>query len=138
MSAEDEVRRASERFYAALNGMLNGDASRLADVWSHDSTVTTMHPIGGRQVGWETVRQTWDQVAQIASGGEVKLDEQLVSVAGEMAYEVGNEAGHATFNKQDVSIDHRVTNVYRREAGEWKIVHHHTDVSEAMQNVIGG
>ncbi len=30
MSTEDEVRRASEQFYAALNRMANGDALALA------------------------------------------------------------------------------------------------------------
>lgn len=48
----DEVRKASEQFYAALNRMLNGDAGPMADIWSHSAVVTTMHPIGGREVGW--------------------------------------------------------------------------------------
>ncbi len=52
MTTEDEVHAASEKFYAALNRMLNGDAGSLGDIWSHSSTVTTMHPIGGREVGW--------------------------------------------------------------------------------------
>jgi ketosteroid isomerase-like protein len=33
-------------------------------------------------------------------------------------------------------IPHRVTNIYRREAGRWKIVLHHTDISAAMQDVL--
>ena len=52
MASEDEVRRASEQFYAALNRMLNGDAGPLAAIWAHGLAVTTMHPIGGREVGW--------------------------------------------------------------------------------------
>ena len=51
MTIEDEVRAASDKFYSALNRMLNGDASLLGDIWSHSATVTTMHPIGGREVG---------------------------------------------------------------------------------------
>ncbi|HYU19986.1 MAG TPA: nuclear transport factor 2 family protein [Chloroflexota bacterium] len=31
---------------------------------------------------------------------------------------------------------HRVTNIYRREGGEWKMVHHHTDVSPAMNDLL--
>ena len=58
MSQEDEVRKASEQFYAALNLMLNGDARPLTEIWSHSAAVSAMHPIGGRDVGWETVRQT--------------------------------------------------------------------------------
>jgi hypothetical protein len=59
MSTEDEVRKASEQFYAALNRMGNGDPSSMADAWSHSATVTTMHPIGGREVGWDEVKGPW-------------------------------------------------------------------------------
>jgi hypothetical protein len=48
MSAEDDVRAAAERFYTALNGVLNGDAGPMADVWSQTADATAMHPIGGR------------------------------------------------------------------------------------------
>ena len=78
MAAEDEVRQASDRFYGALNRMLNGDAGPLGEVWSHESDVTTMHPIGGRQVGWEQVQPVWEQVGHICSGGQVRLDDQLL------------------------------------------------------------
>ncbi len=57
MSAEDEVRKASSQFYSALNQMTNGNAQALSDIWSHSSSVTTQHPIGGRQVGWDEVQQ---------------------------------------------------------------------------------
>jgi hypothetical protein len=30
-----------------------------------------------------------------------------------------------------------VTNIYRREGGGWKMVHHHTDVSPAMVEALG-
>ena len=136
MSAEDEVRRASGQFYAALNRMVNGDAGPLADIWSHSAAVTTMHPIGGREVGWDKGRDAWEQVAKLASDGQVKLGDQLIQVVGDMAYELGTEQGQAKLGGQQVSIEHRVTNIYRRESGAWKIVHHHTDVSPAMLDVV--
>jgi ketosteroid isomerase-like protein len=34
------------------------------------------------------------------------------------------------------SVDTRVRDVYCREAGTWKIVHHHADVSQAMVDVL--
>ena len=138
MSTEDDIRSASNKFYAALNNMLNGDAGPLADVWSHGSDVTTMHPIGGREVGWDEVRQAWGQVAQISSDGQVRIEDQLICVGGDMACEVGTELGSATLGDQAVSFNHRVTNVYRREAGEWKIVHHHTDISAEAQKIAAG
>jgi len=136
MSMEDEVRKASEQFYAALNRMTNGDAGSMSDIWSHGAAVTAMHPIGGRQVGWDKVRESFEQVAQIAAGGRVRLDDQVIQVTGELSYELGSERGEAKFAGLQVTLDHRVTNVYRREAGGWKIVHHHTDVSPAMLDVL--
>jgi ketosteroid isomerase-like protein len=136
MSTEGDVRKASEQFYTALNRMIEGDSSLLSGVWAHGATVTTMHPIGGRQVGWDKVLDSFQQVAGIASAGQVKLEDQIIHVIGDLAYELGVERGQATFAGQQVTLDHRVTNVYRREAGRWKIVHHHTDVSPAMLDVL--
>jgi ketosteroid isomerase-like protein len=136
MSAEDEVRRASEQFYAALNRMLDGDVGSLSDIWSHGTAVTTMHPIGGREVGWSKVRESFEQVSKLASSGQVSLRDQLLQVAGDMAYEVGIEQGQFKLAGEQVSVEHRVTNIYRREAGGWKIVHHHTDLSPAMLAIL--
>ena len=136
MSTENEVRKASEQFYAALNRMLNGDAGSLADIWSHSAAVTTMHPIGGREVGWDQVRGSWEQVAQLSSEGQAKLGDQIIQVAREMAYELGVEQAQFKLDGKQVTVKHRVTNIYRRETGVWKIVHHHTDVSQAMVDVL--
>ena len=136
MSAQDEVRVASAQFYAALNRMLTGQQGSMDAIWSHGASATTMHPIGGREVGWDNIRPVWDQVASIASGGQVALADQLLSVDGDMAYEVGVERGHGTLAGEQVAVDQRVTNVYRREDGAWKIVHHHTDLSPAMMELL--
>jgi len=136
MSSEDEVRTASAQFYAALNSMMAGDAAPLADAWSHSASVSTMHPIGGRQTGWDEVRGSFEQVAQLASGGHAELRDQSLQVAGDMAYEVGIEQGQATLAGEQITIEQRVTNVYRRDAEGWKMVHHHTDLSAAMLDLL--
>jgi ketosteroid isomerase-like protein len=132
MTTEKEVREASKKFYAALNRWAKGDAAPLGDIWSHSATVTTMHPIGGREVGWDQVRKSWEEVAKLSSGGQVELSDHIIQVAGDTAYELGVERGHHTLAGQKVTISHRVTNIYRREAGGWRIVHHHTDISSEM------
>jgi ketosteroid isomerase-like protein len=136
MSKEDEVRKVSMQFYAALNHMLNGDTRPLSDIWSHGSTVTTMHPIGGRQVGWNEVRESWEQVARVSSDGKVQLEDQLIRVAGDIAYEVGVEDAEFKLGGEKVTGQIRVTNIYTREAGEWKITHHHTDLAPAMVEIL--
>jgi len=127
MALEDEIRQASEHFYAALNRAINGDPGPMMEVWSHGSDVTSMDPPGGINVGWEEVRagwEHWEQAAQGMSEGQVWLDDLVVlPIADDVAYTVGTEHGQVN----TIGVDWRVTNIYRREGGEWKVVHHHTD-----------
>jgi len=136
MSAEDEVRQASDQFYAAINRLVGGAAGTMDDVWAHSSDVTAMHPLGGRQVGWDQVRASWEQVAQLASGGQLRLQDPLLHVVGDLAYEMGTESGQATLAGESVAFSQRVTNIYRREGGTWELVHHHTDVSPVMAEMV--
>jgi ketosteroid isomerase-like protein len=135
MSAEDEVRKASAQFYAALNRMVDGDAGPLSDVWSYGPRVTAMHPIGGQQMGWAAVRASFGQIAALAPGGHVRLDDQYIEVGGELAYELGVERGETMPAEESITIEQRVTNIYRLETGEWRMVHHHTDISLAMAGI---
>jgi hypothetical protein len=71
MAAEDEVRQASEQFYEALNRVLEeSDTGPMEEIWSHGSDVSAMHPFGGRMLGWEEVRSSWEQAAQRSLGGK--------------------------------------------------------------------
>ena len=136
MTRKDEVRKASKQFYAALNRMTNGDAGPMAYVWLHSPTVTAMHPIPGRDVGWKAVQKSFAQVAKIASDGSIGLKNQRIQVNGDVACEVGIEHGQFKMAGQPVTIEHRVTNIYQRRAGGWKMIHHHTDLSAAMSEVL--
>jgi len=132
MTMEEEVRNASKHFYTALNSMVNGNPGPLMEIWAHDSSVSTMHPVGGRQVGWDDVRKTWEQVAQVSSDGKVELQDQVIHVAGDVAYEIGIEQARFKVGGTPAAGKVRVTNIYHREAGGWKIIHHHTDPAPEM------
>ncbi len=136
MSAQDEVRNASTKFYAALNSMTGGDAAPMSAAWSHGDDVTAMHPIGGEQQGWAAVHDSFAQVASLAASGHVELRDQIIHAGTDLAYELGYEHGTIKLAGESVDIHHRVTNIYRRENGEWKIVHHHTDISPAMLGIL--
>ena len=136
MSIENEIRNASEQFYTALNRLVNGDAGPLADIWSHSAAVTTLQPSGGRQVGWDEVRESWEQIAQMVSEGRVKLRDQLIQGTKDLAYELGTQQFAVTMAGRSVLGEHRVTNIYRREVGGWKVVHHHTDLSAGMLDIL--
>jgi len=136
MSAEEDVGRASKQFYAALNRMANGDAGPMASAWSHGPEVTAQHPIDGREVGWDAVNASFERFAQIASDGKIALKDQFISVDGDVAHELGVEQGECKLGGHPVDIKHRVTNIYRREGGEWRMIHHHSDTSPAMLDVL--
>jgi ketosteroid isomerase-like protein len=137
MSAEDEVRQISQRYYAALTALLNGDAGPLMEVWSHQPDVTAMNPYGGREVGWEQLCPVFERVAQACVGSQatVYLHDPLRRVVGDLAYETGIESGEGIIMGKPTTIRHRVTNIYRREAGGWKMVHRHTDLNPSEQGL---
>ena len=54
----------------------------------------------------------------------------VVPITEDAAYTLGTEHGEGRIGDETVRIEpKRVTNIYRREADAWKIVHHHTDFS---------
>ena len=136
MTTENDVREASKTFYAALNSMAKGNVATMASIWSQTAAVSAMHPIGGRELGRDHVQKSWEEVSKLLSGCHVELIDQIIQVSGDMAYELGVERGQLTLAGQQVTLSHRVTNVYRRESGGWRIVHHHTDISPAMLDVL--
>jgi ketosteroid isomerase-like protein len=120
MSAKSDIRKASDKFYAALNSILNGDWTPMADVWSRNPDVSTMHPPGGTQVGWDEIRASWENLAKICSNGRVKLRDQRISVGEDLAYETGTEHVNVLLGKDKAQADLRVSNIFRCEGSEWR------------------
>ena len=50
-------------------------------------------------------------------------------VLGDMAFTVGYERTEASINGQPRRYVLRVTQVYRREGGEWRVAHRHADTA---------
>lgn len=136
MSALDQIRAASDRFYGALNQMAAGKAAPMADAWAQSEEVSAQHPIGGRDQGYDTVIDSFSKVAAIAGGGEIRLLEQKITAGADMAVETGVEAGTLVIAGHTATIQQRVTNVYRLVNEEWKLFHHHTDQSQAMLDIL--
>ncbi len=136
MLTDNEVRETSQKFYQALNRMSNGESGNFADVWSQNSKATAMHPIGGRDLGWDAVKNSFEQVGKLASSGRVELKDQFINVLGDTAYEIGTE--HASFQLagKEVAGEIRVTNIYHLDDGKCKLVHHHTDIAPSMVEVM--
>lgn len=136
MSDLTDIRAASAQFYAALNSMAAGDAAPMADAWVARDEASAQHPIGGRDEGHDRVIGSFRKVAEIADGGDIRLREQKITAGGDMAVETGVEQGTLSIAGHRASIDLRVTNVYLRSNGTWKILHHHTDMSDDMIGIL--
>lgn len=125
----DAVRDASDQFYSALDEMAKGDASAMADVWSHEADVTTMQ-------GWEAVNGSWEGVASMSEGGAVTRTDQVIHVSGDLAYELCTESASMTIAGEQLTLEGRATNVYRKENGEWKVIHDHADLHAEFAEMI--
>jgi ketosteroid isomerase-like protein len=137
MLREDEVRQASEQYYAALSSLLSGDAGPLMQIWSEKPDVTAMNPYGDREEGWEQLQPVFERVAAMCAGSQARvwLEDQRLQVGTDLAYESGIESGEGILMGKPTTIRHRVTNIYRREADGWKMVHRHTDLNPAEHDV---
>lgn len=133
---ESEVRQAVERFYGALNRLFEGDAGPMMEAWSHGDDVTQMGPFGGRREGWPEVREEFERTAELTTGGRVGPEDLLMHANDDLAYVVCTERGENRDRRgETVQVRHRTTTVFRREEGEWKVVHHHTDPAEGLQEM---
>ncbi len=136
MLTENEVRDASKKFYEGLNRMSNGEKGAFDDVWAHGSNATAMHPIGGRELGWDAVKNSFDQVAGAAADGKVELKDQKIFLLGDAAYEIGTEHASFALGGKKLEAEIRVTNIYHKDGGKCKLVHHHTDIAPSMVEVL--
>lgn len=136
MSDEDEVRAVSEAFYAALNQMLAGDASALPGLWVQSTEAIAMHPIGDREVGWDDISATFERVARSSAGGHVEMTQRLIRVHGHTAFETGVELAQFTVAGTPLNVNSRVTNIFYRVDGDWKVVLHHGDKSQGIAEAL--
>src|SRR5947209_1160474 len=138
MAAEDQVRQASDQFYAGLNQMLStGDSGPVTAAWSQGQAGSTMHPLGGREVGRDQVLAAWKQAGPVFSEGRCAVDDlEVIPITEDAAYTIGTERFEGKVGGEQLRGEWRATNIYRREDGGWKIMHHHTDASSEIQDLL--
>jgi ketosteroid isomerase-like protein len=107
----------------------NGDVGPRRSTWSHDDPVTVFGAGVFLSRGWQEVSEVFDRVAaDFVACDDYDFELVAAEAAGDLAYTVGVERYRATkADGEVVQTTLRVTHVYRREAGEWKIVHRHGD-----------
>jgi ketosteroid isomerase-like protein len=128
----DRKRFAAEmkqRQHEAEQALVAGNAEPRRRMWSHRDPVTLFAALGPSKSGWQELEPMLRSVASRVSGGH---DVTYELVACDAADEIGWTIGFSRFT---VSIDGgpatrytlRLTHLYRKENGEWKVVHEHSD-----------
>jgi ketosteroid isomerase-like protein len=119
-----------ERHHAALGGIINGDPSGYKALYADTEDVTLSNPFGPPARGREAVFRTLDGAASHYEGGELREFETVAKhVGADMAYTHVLERCVAKVVGVDDArpVTLRVTEVFRRESGGWRLVHRHAD-----------
>jgi len=115
MPDEAAVLQANEAFYAAFAGR---NMAAMDALWSREAAVTCIHPgwnvLSGREgviESWEAILANPEQPRIVAGGATAQLlGETAVVICRELVS--GNPLA--------------ATNVFIREEGRWRLVHHHS------------
>jgi ketosteroid isomerase-like protein len=110
--------------------LCHGDAGSRKETWSQHDPVTLFGAAVALRRGWSEIDETFHWLAGRFDGKRLEhYDLELVAAgaSGDLAYTVSFE--HKTFvsDGEAMSYTLRVTHVYRREDGRWRIVHRHGD-----------
>ncbi len=127
---DDFLTNILNRQSKAEEAIHNGDPGPRLEMWSKKDPVTLFGALGPCKSGTDELTRTFHWVASLFTNCTV-YDFELVAagVSGDLAYTVGYE--HSTRSMRGGPVEPatlRVTHIYRRENGEWKIVHRHGDV----------
>lgn len=119
-----------DEYHRAGLAITNGNPENYKALYSRSDDVTLANPFGPPAHGWSEVSATLERAAKNFHGGEVVGFENVSTVmTTELAYTVELEryrirVGGAA-DPAPVAI--RVTTVFRREGGTWKVTHRHAD-----------
>jgi ketosteroid isomerase-like protein len=130
MAALDDLDEVIEQSHLTLGEIVKGNPEPLKMVYSHREDVSLANPFGPPVRGWEQAAAIIERAASNYKDGEIVGFENVAKyVTPELAYIVEVERYKAKVGGGEklAPISLRVTSIYRREDGVWKIVHRHAD-----------
>jgi ketosteroid isomerase-like protein len=112
-----------------IRSMARGDNAPAMAVYSRRDDVTLANPLGPPIAGWDNIARESARVAAGITGGTVEFEEVTRCVMPDAAWIVGLEHGQVqrVGSDEPVAIALRVTTIFRREDGEWKVALRHAD-----------
>ena len=103
----------------------DGDAGPRREIWSRQEPVTVLGAWKSA-TGRAEIDELFTALEQTFSGcSSFRFDVVAAEVHGDMAYTAGYEHTQAVINGEPRTYTLRATQIYRREGGEWKVVHRH-------------
>jgi len=112
---------------AAEQAIHDGNVEPRLALWSRAEPVT-LYGAKLSASGWADIEPTFRTVASWFSDSAAYEFEVIAAGArGDLAYTVGYEHNRVKVNGEPRTYTLRVTHVYRRENGQWRIVHRHGD-----------
>ncbi|HEY2163620.1 MAG TPA: nuclear transport factor 2 family protein [Gemmatimonadaceae bacterium] len=122
-----ELREAAAREYEA------GDAEPLRRMTTRHPPATFFGPDGAIRLGPDRVSEAYEHA--VPADGETHFELLQSAASDGLAYWVGLQ--HSTVRCADSDsprhIVVRVTELFRRERGEWKLIHRHADELEVAR-----
>jgi ketosteroid isomerase-like protein len=114
---------------AANNQFARRDATRWKELCSHKEDVTLFGGAGGYERGWGQVGPRYSWASAGFSDGQMTSQVLATHASGDLACTVELERWDVRLASTGatVTLELRVTHVYRREEGSWKLIHRHGD-----------
>ena len=124
-----------ERYHQALGGIINRNPELYKQLYSRRDDATLANPfapLGPVSRGWTQVADTLERAALNFAGGDlIGFDTVAKYVTDQLAYIVEVERFSAKVGGRTATaaIALRVTTIFRREDGAWRVVHRQADTT---------
>ena len=126
---DDAFIKALDQESAIQAAMLNGDSGPMINHWADRDDITVFGGWGRTEKGHKPVTDAMRWAGSRFTGADaVDLEHLVIASSGDLAYTAGFERSHVSVDggpRRDMTL--RVTHIYRRIDGAWKLVHRHAD-----------
>jgi ketosteroid isomerase-like protein len=124
-----DLEEVVQQYHAALDAFVRGRPEPMKALFSHAADVVLANPFGPAVRGWDNASAALDYASSRFSDGEAAgFDRMATYLASDLAtiYEV--EHGKTSVGGGPVTAWLlRTTTTFRREDGNWRVVHRHAD-----------
>lgn len=130
VTTDSDLARVIEQDHLASDAFHRGDPEPKKRLFSRRDDATLANPLGLTARGWSEVEKTMDYAASRYREGEPIRYERVSEYAtADLAYVVEFERSRVKVGGADemAPVALRVTTIFRREDGAWRIVHRHAD-----------